>query len=189
MLYGFAKFPGSTLCPTPPCLFPDVLGQLLEQVLSWFSRSVSFSQHHHLAQAGPPSHFFPPCLSLPSSLPLPPIIHYRPPPGLHVLPPFPRTLQSLWSLLIAWCQAFWPESHTALSGYLMSMWFSLPNHNISPKAQHKPSTRTASNFIYSLYLSLFQILAILYTHTHTNTYTETRRYDRTLVALCKLFRK
>lgn len=95
MLYGFAKFPGSTLCPTPPCLFPDVLGQLLEQVLSWFSRSVSFSQHHHLAQAGPPSHFFPPCLSLPSSLPLPPIIHYRPPPGLHVLPPFPRTLQSL----------------------------------------------------------------------------------------------
>lgn len=92
----------------------------------------------------------------------------HPTPGLHVLPPFPRTLQSLWSLLIAWCQAFWPESHTALSGYLMSMWFSLPNHNISPKAHYKPSIRTASNFIYSLYLSLFQILAILHTHTHTH---------------------
>ena len=80
MLYGFAKFPGSTLCPTPSYLFPDVLGQLLEQVLSWFSRSVSFSQYRHLAQTGPPSHFFPPCLSLPPSLPLSPIIHYPPTP-------------------------------------------------------------------------------------------------------------
>ena len=187
MLYGFAKFPGSTLCPTSPRLFPDIPGQLLEPGLSWFPRSVSFSQHHHLAQPGPPSHFFPPCtltLLSPSSP-----HHANPHPRLHMLTPFPRTLQSLWSLLIAWCQAFWPESHTALSGYLMSMWFSLPNHNISLRAQHKPSKRTASNFIYSLYLSLFQILAITHTHTHTHTHTETRRYDRTLIALWKLFRK
>lgn len=50
---AFAKFPGSTLCPAPSRLCPDVPGLLLAQGLGCFPGCVSLTGHSHLSQPGP----------------------------------------------------------------------------------------------------------------------------------------
>ena len=127
MLYGFAKFPGSTLCPTPPRLFPDIPGQLLEAVLIpglCLSLSTTTWPSRTTLPLLPSLYPYPPLSLFPSSC--------KPPPQTPHAHPIPQ--DSPIPLISAHCLV--PGILTRISHCLV--WLFNVYVVFSPKSQYKP---------------------------------------------------